>query len=474
MKSFKKSLLSFRLSSGATAAVLAFSMGAYSSADEKKSAEETIIALGGDTTIVVRGADSFSLPAKNASTPHRRSFVVGNSLFKENWVTTPASVKTRQGLGPLFNAQSCSTCHFKDGRGQPPGSPAESMNSMLVRLSIPGQDAHGGPNPVPNYGDQLNHRAIVGVKAEGNVHVRYTEEKGKYPDGASFSLAKPEYFFADLAYGPLPENLLTSPRVANQVIGLGLLEAIRDQDLLALADPKDRNGDGISGRVNLVWDHEKKKKGIGRFGWKANQPTVEQQSAGAFHGDMGITSRFAPKQNCAAVAKDCLAAPEIEGPEISDKDLRHLTVYMKLLAVPARRDVDDPQVKAGHALFRKAQCQSCHVETFVTGVQKEFPELSKQKIHPFTDLLLHDLGEALADGRPDFEADGREWRTPPLWGIGLFKETNGHTRYLHDGRARNLEEAILWHGGEAEASKKAYMNYAKSDREALIRFLETL
>lgn len=430
--------------------------------------------LGGDTSVLSRGSDAFSQPARNASTSHRHSFVVGNALFKENWIATPASVKSRQGLGPLLNAQSCSTCHFKDGRGQPPKDAQTAFTSMLIRLSIPGQGPHGEPLDVPHYGDQLNHRAILGVKAEGDVRVRYKEVSGSYADGTSYTLTKPIYTFENLAFGPMPENVLISPRVAPQLIGLGLLEAISEIDILARADIDDRDHDGISGKPNWVWDRAAKSQRLGRFGWKSNQPSLAQQNAGAFLGDMGITSRYFPEQNCAPIAKDCLRAPHAKGVEISDEDMEHMTTYTRLLAVPAARDPDDLQVLQGQLLFRQAQCVACHIDTIKTGDLPEFPELSRQDIHPFTDLLLHDMGPELADGRPDFGANGNEWRTPPLWGVGLFSETNGHTRYLHDGRARNLEEAILWHGGEAEKSRHDFTHMKLNERQALIRFLETL
>jgi CxxC motif-containing protein (DUF1111 family) len=328
--------------------------------------------------------------------------------------------------------------------------------------------------PVPNYGDQFNHRSIVGVKPEGSVKVHFDEIKEKYPDGTEYSLLKPVYTFENLSYGPFPKNTLFSARVAPQVIGLGLLEAIQEKDILRQADPDDKNGDGISGRPNYVWNIARKKRSLGRFGWKANQPSIAQQDASAFQGDMGITSTMLPHQNCGEMAEDCRKAPVEKGFEISEKDLGHVNTYVHLLAVPVRRNVSDPEVQRGEKIFSSINCQACHTISYQTGVVPGFPELSRQKIFPFTDLLLHDMGAELADGRPDFGANGNEWRTPPLWGIGLFHSVNGHTRYLHDGRARNLEEAILWHGGEAQGAKDAFLRLEKTDREALLRFLESL
>jgi CxxC motif-containing protein (DUF1111 family) len=312
------------------------------------------------------------------------------------------------------------------------------------------------------------------VKPEGNVKMLFEEIKGEYPDGSAYSLLKPTYTFSDLAYGALPENTLFSARVAPQVIGLGLLEAISEKDILRQADPDDKNRDGISGRPNYVWDLARKKRGLGRFGWKANQPTIAQQNFSAFLGDMGITSALLPHQNCGERADDCRSAPTAKGFEISDKDLGHVNTYVRLLAVPVRRNIDDPLVQSGEKIFSRIQCQSCHATSYRTGIVEGFPEISSQKIFPFTDLLLHDMGKELADGRPDFGANEREWRTPPLWGIGLFHAVNSHTRYLHDGRARNLEEAVLWHGGEAQGAREAFQHLKKEDRVALLRFLESL
>lgn len=420
--------------------------------------------------------NAFSLPAKNSTKVHRKSFMIGNSLFNQNWVTSPASVKTRQGLGPLFNANSCSTCHFKDGRGRPPeeDKKEEGFSSILVRLSVPGKDAHGGPLDDPNYGGQFNHRGILNVPGEGNVQIIYKTINGKFADGEEYTLLKPQLEFSQLAYGEFAKDIMFSLRTAPQMIGLGLLEAIKESDILSKVDADDANKDGISGRPNYVWDIVKKKKAIGRFGWKANQPNLMQQNFSAFLGDIGITSKHQPGQPCTGIQKECNNAFAVNYAEIDEEDLKHVEVYSKVLAVPKRRNYNDPDVQSGQKIFHQINCTACHTESYVTGVDKEFPENSKQKIFPYTDMLIHDMGEGLADNRPDFEADGREWRTPPLWGIGLFKQVNNHTRYLHDGRARNLEEAVLWHGGEAEKVKEAYIQLPKKDRQQVIKFLESL
>ena len=313
-----------------------------------------------------------------------------------------------------------------------------------------------------------------GVPPEGRVAVTYEEMPGTYGDGEPYSLRKPTYTFTDLRYGPMHPETRLSPRVAPAMVGLGLLEAVPAAALLALADPDDADGDGISGRANRVWDKARRQTVPGRFGWKANQPSVAQQVAGAFLGDIGITSSLFPDENCPPVAVACRQALNGGSPELSDALLGHVVFYSRTLAVPARRGVQQADVRRGRQLFDAAQCGACHTPTLRTGAVPDLPDLSAQVIHPYTDLLLHDMGAGLADGRPDFEATGSEWRTPPLWGIGLVETVNRHTYFLHDGRARNLAEAILWHGGEAEASKEYFRRLPRADREALLQFLRSL
>ncbi len=429
---------------------------------------------GGATTVFESGARAFTLSARNLADEHESAFFVGNSFFNKNWVIAPSSTTARDGLGPTFNARSCSACHFKDGRGRPPLTDDEPMLSMLVRLSIPGETDHGEPLAEPNYGGQLQPDAIEGVPAEGRVRVIWTELPGSYADGEPYSLRSPSLEFSELALGPLADDVLTSARVAPQMIGLGLLEALPESTILGFADPDDLDGDGISGRPNSVWDPIREATVLGRFGWKANQPGLRQQNAGAFSGDLGISSSVHPEQNCPAPQAECASASVGGEPELSDDLLTDITTYTRLLAVPARRDVDDPEVLAGREQFHALGCADCHVPRLETGELAGFPEVSNQVIWPYTDLLVHDMGAGLADGRPDFEAEGSEWRTPPLWGIGLFAVVNDHTFFLHDGRARNLAEALLWHAGEAEPAMQAFRSAPAGDRAALLRFLESL
>ena len=426
--------------------------------------------LGGETTAFSVGTNAFELSARNLPNDIRRIFEVGDSFFNQNWVTAPASTEARDGLGPTHNALSCSSCHSHDGRGKPPDQPGDPERGLLLRLSVPGTD---GPVDEPRYGGQLQDRSILGVPVEGRIAIDYVEMPGAYPDGSSYSLRQPAYGIEDLAFGPLHPDVMVSPRVAPATIGMGLLEAIPDANILAMSDPEDANEDGISGRPNYVRDVQTGELALGRFGWKANQPSVNQQAAAAFLGDIGITSSLFPNENCPAGQEACRQAPNGGEPELPDERLRKVTIYTQTLAVPAMRNIEDEQVE--HArLFVQTQYALCHTPRHETGDTHPLAPLRNQVIFPYTDLLLHDMGDGLADHRPDGQASGTEWRTPPLWGIGLVQKVNGHTMFLHDGRARSMEEAILWHGGEAEESRGKFMNLTKDERNALIRFLESI
>ncbi|PIB36641.1 thiol oxidoreductase [Reichenbachiella sp. 5M10] len=429
--------------------------------------------LGGETSVIDESVNAFGQAAPNLTGNKDLEFVTGNAFFKRNWVTAPSSTEDLDGVGPLFNARSCSSCHDKDGRGAPPLDPTEEPVSLLFRLSI-AEQIDWQPLPDPNYGGQFNHLSILGVEPEGKVSVTYDEISGNYPDGATYSLRKPSYHFYDLHYGDMSPNLMVSPRIAPHMIGLGLLEAVSEQTLLNYTDEADSDGDGISGRANYVEDVVTGLPAIGRFGWKANQPSVRQQVAGAFLGDIGITSALFPNQDCATNQLDCQEAYSETGYELTDQILDRVTLYSAALAVPRRRNWDQPNVIQGKLLFDDLNCSGCHITKMTTASHLDFPEFDNQTIRPFTDLLLHDMGEGLADHRPDGLATGTEWRTPPLWGIGLFPVVSGHTFYLHDGRARNLEEAILWHGGEASASVSAFKSLNQTERNQVLQFLESL
>lgn len=445
---------------------------------------------GGAATTKKRvNQDAFSFGQANLSFAQEEQFKLGNALFRKLWVASPSSTQASDGLGPLFNARGCQNCHLKDGRGRPPVGD-EIATSMFLRLSVPPRtgtevaDIAAGRLklvPEPTYGEQLQSLAVTGLAAEGRMVLDYTEEAVTLGDGSVVSLRRPNYAIADLSHGPLSEDVMFSPRVAPPMIGLGLLEAIAAEDILAAADPGDADGDGISGRANLVPDPVHGGAGLGRFGWKAGEASIRSQSANAFAGDMGISSPLAdrPFGDCTAVQVECLAQPTGEqarlGPtEAPDPVLDLVTFYSQNLGVPQRRSVDDPQVLAGKQAFYAIGCTGCHTPKFVTSRDAPDAQHRFQLIWPYSDLLLHDMGEGLADHRPEGQADGYEWRTPPLWGIGLTETVSGHTQFLHDGRARNLTEAILWHGGEAQSARDSFANLPQSTRDDLLAFLESL
>lgn len=429
---------------------------------------------GGATTIHETNRNAFSQPAANLDVQRRGEFFIGNAFFNSAWIVAPATAGARDGLGPLFNARSCDQCHNNDGRGAPPVKSGERPVALVIQFATPTPGSNNEPGSDPHYGGNLNPFAIGNIPAEGTVRIDLREIKGEFADGETYTLLAPTYTFEELAYSELSPETKFSPRVAPSVFGMGFFEAIPDVQILERSDPDDANKDGISGRANHVWNHVTKQPALGRLGWKANQPDIAHQTAGAFSSEIGMTTTLRPDANCTNIQIACLDAPDGGSPEISDEIFGRIVEYQRMLAVPARRKLDAPQVRKGAKLFSSAGCAACHRPTFTTADVPSAPWLSNQTIHPFTDMLLHDMGEDLADGRADFEASGTEWRTPPLWGMGLQQAVNGHTRFLHDGRARDASEAILWHGGEGERAREAYRKMSKIEREALLEFLSSL
>lgn len=433
--------------------------------------------------------DSLSHFPGNITFEEEQTFKLGNALFRKLWVSSPSSTQASDGLGPLFNARSCQSCHLKDGRGHPPEGDSDAT-SMFLRLGRPAEtpeeiealkDFVALNFPDPTYGGQLQDLAVPGLKAEGHMAISYSEFPVVLEDGTEVTLREPAYQALDLNYGPLHPKTTLSPRIAPPMTGLGLIEAIHPSDILSKADPNDNNNDGISGRPAIVRAANSGEITLGLFGWKAENPTVRQQSAGAFAGDIGISSPDVPKHfgDCTDNQSECLSLPtgvqeRLGASEAPDPVMDLVTFYSKNLAVPARRDVANEQVLAGKELFYNLGCTSCHTPKYVTSRDAENKAHRFQLIWPYSDFLLHDMGDGLADGQQVGVASGTEWRTPPLWGIGLTETVNGHTFFLHDGRARNLEEAILWHGGEAQNARDGYAALLQSERTALIKFLESL
>lgn len=454
------------------------------------------MSAGAATVRSIPSTDAFSKFSQNLPPARQADFAVGNGVFKKLWTTSPSSTLASDGLGPVYNSRACQRCHLKDGRGHPLPEGRYWENGMtavsfVLGLSIPSSESSAlrAENqaervvPEPNLGTQLHDFSVPGLSREGRPMVRYETFEVTLGDGTTVELRKPHYSIVDTVVPPHPDTMI-SPRVANPMIGLGLLEAIHEADLRELADPDDADGDGISGKLSTSVDVATGKPAIGRFGWKATQPNLRQQSAFAFATDMGLSTSLVdtPQGDCTAAQTTCLSLPNGEGryaapdePEVPDELLDLVTFYAANLAVPRRRNVDDPTVLRGKELFNEAGCASCHRPAFLTRDDASVPkEHRRQLIWPYTNLLLHDMGEGLADNRPQGNATGREWRTPPLWGIGLTQRVSGHTQFLHDGRARDLTEAILWHGGEAQKSRDAFAAMDKEARGALITFLESL
>lgn len=439
---------------------------------------------GGATTVFANGRNAFSFPFANLPDVERTRFAIGNSFFRRNWVEAPSSTQARDGLGPLFIARSCGGCHMQDGRGAPPemrDGVLEPAVALLLRMSIPGKGAHGGPLPDPIYGDQIANAAVQGVAPEAQIAIDHVAIPGQFADGTAYVLQQPVYRLENLGYGPAAPGLMLSPRIAPQLAGVGLIDAIPASEIERNAREQALADGPVKGQINTVWDVTTGAMQTGRFGWKANVATLTHQSAAAFNGDMGITSSLFPVESCTADQRACMAAPrgaDGKTPEIDDATLSNVVFYQATLAPAARRNAAAPQVRQGQKLFAQAQCAACHRPSYQTGpapaAETGSVAVAGQHIWPYTDLLLHDMGAALADGRSDFAAGGAQWRTPPLWGVGLIRDVNSHQRLLHDGRANGTMEAILWHAGEAAQARDHVLRMTQAERAALVAFVDSL
>lgn len=417
---------------------------------------ETDERQGGDTTVNDRSVTAFEHPAANLTQEQRQLFQAGVSPFKFQWGVPQ--------LGPLFSNDACAGCHAGFGRGLSQiGADGAigihgPVSEALVRVSLPegAPGDPGGPIPVPAYGTQLQDHATSGVP-EVQIQLTWVEHQEAMGDGTLISLRAPRLMLRDGNGDPIPMSMETSYRIAPAMIGLGLLEAISDDSLAALSDPDDANGDGISGRVNRVWDPELRATVTGRFGWKANTSSLHVQTAAAAANDIGLANKTFP-------------APD-GSHDITDDQLDAMAFFSATVAVPAAAPRNSAADR-GRQLFSDFGCAQCHVPTWVTG-DHPIQELAHQTIHPYTDLLLHDMGDLLTDARRDFLADGQEWRTPALWGIGLARVIRKDATFLHDGRARTYAEAIMWHGGEAAQAKEAFRAASAQDRNDLDAFLDT-
>ena len=488
------------------------SCGGGGSSDSSTDDEEQIEHLGGgDATVNHSGADAFSQNSANLTDIEKiKTFNLGDDFFQNPWVAGSASTSSRDGLGGLFNNNACQDCHIRDGRGHAPNvsdtEEGTDFSSILLRaarsnISAAEQDdmlnSRIANVPDSSVGGQLQHDSVANVTPEVELRVSYTPVTVTFEDGFEVELRKPIWHITSVYADQDPtfdfnDDTVFSARVAPPMIGLGLLALIPEATIIAQEDVNDANNDGISGKANFVQSVANNNVQLGRFGWRAGQPSLLEQSAGAFVNDMGLTSRLHLNENCMPHQEDCLLTPNGNGDSVADYDyevpdtvLDAIGFYSAHLAVPQRRDAYSDPVQRGKALFNDLGCQQCHVERYETANSEEFPELSQQVIFPYTDLLLHDMGEDLADFTIDnepventvlteFLANAREWRTPPLWGLGLAKAVDPEATFLHDGRARTILEAVLWHGGEAEQSKQSLLGLNEQERNDLITFLEDL
>ena len=441
------------------------------------------IKSGGDFSLKIINEESFSEPAPFLNYKQRQIFMRGRSHFNQVWVQMP-SLKGDWGLGPTFITDKCSSCHVKGGKGFLPSNRNEQLKSMIVKISYDGLDKVGRPIPHPNYGTQFQNQGLMGQDRDGtflgdrvpqevDLFIDWEYSDFTYPDGQNIVLKKPKLIIENLMFGDLDKKTKLSLRMAQPIFGLGLFEAVPDEFLLKISEEQKKFG--VNGRINKSWSDIEKKIQSGRFSWKSSQPSIKQQIAIAFHGDMGITSSLYNEDNCPPIQKLCDAQPPGNNPELIDSNWKEVTFWTRALAVPEKRNVQDKRYKQGKKLFSNAGCNVCHRDNLhTTDETPEFPQLANQVFHPYTDLMIHDMGQDLADNFPEFDASGRDWRTPPLWGIGLSKTVTGKVNFLHDGRAATIEEAILWHGGEAKFSKDIYTNFSKDEREKLFFFINSL
>jgi len=433
----------------------------------------------------------YKQPVPGMSAKDKQRFIKGERVFTNFWIAVNNPVIPliwdlsqsgpgggEWGLGPMFMATNCGGCHLNAGRGRALDASGLRVFQQLVRLSIPGETPHGGPKPDPNYGQDIQSFDMVtrsdpdARAGEGEVFIDWVNSNFTFPDGSTIELRKPSVRVENLNFGPLADNVMISLRNTQAILGMGYLEAISEKDILKQVEKQ--KAMGLNGRPNYVRDDINKKISLGRFGWKANQPSIKQQVASAFLADIGINSAIYPEQSCTPVQKECLAAISGKEPELRDELWEPITFWSQSLDVPAQRNRETAEFKTGEKLFESAGCSGCHVPEMRTGKYAAVPQLSNKLIRPYTDLLLHDMGPDLADGRPDFKASGSDWRTPPLWGIGLSMQVNASNSFLHDGRARNLLEAIVWHGGEAKTSRDKFIAFTKKQRDELIYFLSSI
>lgn len=426
-------------------------------------------------------------PAPDMTIRQVMNFEVGLGQMAKTFVPADDNRVALDGLGPLYNEASCLFCHINTGAGRAGWRSGDLPRGMILRL----ERLNGGGevrslrdyDGDPVYGRQLQPRAVPGVLPEVSVKM-LSRNVSVYLDGESFDLQKPEFAFLEMNYGDLDDLTFVAPRLATPLWGLGYLTAISEADILSRHDPDDQDGDGISGRAHFALPVDGGDPQIGRFGWVSRIPDISEHSFAALAFDMGVSSPMFPDASgdCTATQVDCLAAPGGDRDRVEVKDLREPEVGTKteqlfvsylMGALPPASPPMTEEAERGRALFHDAGCASCHVEIFTTGEVESWPGLSNRVISPYSDLLLHDMGPDLADRDQNGNIANSEFRTSPLWGLSRKANTYGGL-YLHDGRARTALEAVLWHGGEAAAARDAVVRMPPVDREALVKFLDSL
>lgn len=432
----------------------------------------------GTATIFNSSPKAYDTPADWVTGQLETRFNLGNMLY-DNARNSSSGGNYGGGLGPVYAGYSCASCHHNAGRTKPTlwtdGGSGTGFSSMLVYIT-----RRNGAF-FQDYGRVLHDQSIYGVKAEGKLSVKYTEKEYQFPDGEKYTLCTPHYSITEwYADSIRPEDLFISVRIPLRHVGLGQMMALDPTEIEALAARSNYPEYGISGRCNYVVERGVKQLGISGNKAQHADLTVEL----GFSSDMGTTNSRYPEEICEGqlqMSQGSMMGLLYDQLDISTEDMENVDLYMQSLGVPARRNVTDATVKRGEEMFYKSKCHLCHTVTLHTKKRgtvllagSQLPWLGGQVIHPYSDFLLHDMGEELSDNYVSGLARGNEWRTTPLWGIGLQEAVNGHTYFLHDGRARNFVEAIMWHGGEGEASKNLFKNLPKADRDALVTFLQSL
>ncbi|WP_394262028.1 di-heme oxidoredictase family protein [Moraxella boevrei] len=412
---------------------------------------------GGNATVSYNESRPFLTLIPNLDINQISGVSQGRELFVTNWTEAGTGRALFDGVGPLFNAISCTSCHANNGRVTPYNADGTTTDGVLFRLG----DKQGNQHAI--WGGQLQPNVIInniGLLAEGSVKVvEKTDNENRAFWQFNFTPFDSNQNLGDINLGA---------RIAPQLLGMGLLDLVTNEAILANADPNDNNNDGISGRVH--WVNEDGQNRIGKFGWKAINTTLRTQNATAMSQDMGLTTPVHLDSSCTPNQPLCHTLPVGGSPEISDESLTAVVDFMTALSVPARRINNQTNFDKGADLFEQVGCNQCHTPTLKTGTSYKFSELSNQTIYAYTDLLLHDMGTGLDDGVKEINAESYEWRTPPLWGIGIVaKQPNA--RFLHDGRAKTIEEAILWHGGEAENTRQKFKNLSNTDKQNLLEFV---